>query len=141
MNAIAGYKAVRLFFADQVQVAISSAAASVSSDCDGLVLPISDGKVSLRTDYKGDGSWLHSAEITLRESGVDAEKVKLLRQIPRRGAIIVAEDFSGRRWLFGDSDYPLDGFAVEEHGTAHTDLHCWKLDLSCVCMHPELIVP
>ncbi len=141
MNAIAGYKAVRLFFADQVQVAISSAAASVSSDCDGLVLPISDGKVSLRTDYKGDGSWLHSAEITLRESGVDAEMAKSLRQIPRRGAVIVADDFSGRRWLFGDSDYPLDGSAVEEHGVAHTDLHCWKLDLSCVCMHPELIVP
>lgn len=140
MNNLGGYKAVRLFFADQITVSRSAVSTTLSSGVQGLLLPISGGKVSLRSVDRGDGSFSHQVQISLKSSGVDAEMASLLRQISRRGALVIGEDFSGRSWLFGDGDYPLTGSAVEEHGTAYTDLHHWKLELGCVCLHPELMV-
>lgn len=137
-NAIGGYRSARLYFADQVSVSVSLSSASISSDVQGWDLPVSENKISLYSEARGDGSYTHSVEITLKASGVDAQDASLLRQISRRGALIVGEDFSGRTFLFGDRAYPLSGTADEIHGTAHADLHCWRLALSCTCLHPEL---
>ena len=127
-----------LFFADQVQVSVFRQSASVTTTVSGIVLPISEGKVSISSPDRGDGSFTHSADITLKASLVDSSLSHQLRQISGRGCLLKCEDYDGRIWLLGDSIYPLLGKFDEQHGTAHGDLHYYRLQLSSVCLHPKL---
>lgn len=137
MNGIGGFKKVTLFFADQVTVSTSAYSASLTGDA-GILLPISDGKSSITSTSKGDGSYDHVAELSLKFSGVDDTMARQLRQVFCRGCVLKAEDFDGGSWLLGDCDYPLSGTADQHHGTSHSDLRHWRLRLSSVCLHPML---
>ena len=138
MNSIGGFKNVTLFFSDQVIVNVFRLSAVIQTSSSGLVLPISDGKASISSSDRGDGSFSHSADIILRASGVDSALAHLLRQVNGRGCVITCEDFDGNTWLLGDGVYPLRGTFDELHGTKPDDLHRYRLQLSAVCLHPKL---
>lgn len=124
-----------LFFADQVTVSLSDNSASLVASAAGLVLPIVPGKASISSSDRGDGSFEHVADLTLKVSGVDSATSRQLRQVSGRGCVLKAEDFDGYSWLLGDGDYPLSGTLEELHGTLPSDLHHWRLQLSAVCLH------
>lgn len=138
MNSIGGFKNVTLLFSDQVNVNVFRQSAVIQTSSSGLVLPVSSGKVSISSSDRGDGSFSHSADITLRSSGVDSALWNQLRQVNGRGCVLLCEDFDGAVWLLGDGVYPLRGTFDEQHGKAHADLHYYRLQLSAVCLHPKL---
>ena len=140
MNSIGGFKKVTLFFTDQVVVSVSRHSAVVTASVSGIVLPISENKVSITSSDNGDGSYGHSADIRLKSSGVDSSMSHQLRQVNARGCVLKCEDFDGCVWLLGDGDYPLTGTFDEHHGSSHSDLHYFRLLLSAVCLHPKLRV-
>lgn len=140
MNNMGGYKSVTLYPYQDISVSMSDTRALINSYSNAIVLPLTEGKSSISSDDKEDGSYEHLAEISLKAGDIDAAVLKKIRQICRQGGILVATDFLGRSFLFGDKQYPLVGTIEEVHGRNHADLHFFQLNLSCECLHPELLV-
>lgn len=140
MNNMGGYKSVTLYPVDGLTVTISDSSAHISSSSGGILLPLSEGKASLASADNGDGSFRHDADISLKVSLVDVATLGRLRQFCRLGCLPIATDFNGRQFLFGDKVYPMTGSVDEQHGKSHSDLHFLHLELSCHCLHPELLL-
>lgn len=140
MNNMGGYKSVMLYPVDSVSVSMSDSTAVVNQSSDGISLPISSGKSAIGSTDNGDGSHLHTADITLKALEVDCDLHSFLRRACRLGVLLVTIDFNGRRHLFGDTIYPLTGSIAELRGDSPSDLHSFRLSLSSQCLHQELLV-
>jgi hypothetical protein len=140
MNNMGGYKSVTVYPVTGVILNLSRFDVSITASTGGVLLPISEEKSSIEAPDNGDGSYSHSAEIILKASDLAKSVFEQLHQICRMGALLVATGYDGRRFLFGDKDYPLTGTITEQHGTAHADLHAYRLSLSSSCLHPELLL-
>ena len=140
-----GYISVELLFPDEVSVfEVNGWRVTLTRvGTPGRMLPLRDEGAELTATplSSGDGtSWNHGARIQLRSDLVTKQLDEELQTLHRRGCVLVGTTTNGKVKVFGSKEYPLLGTYHEEDAARRAGLHYHELDLSCICLHPALLV-
>lgn len=144
MNNLGGFRKIEFFFIDEITSFIRNGDDGVRvgrREDAGLELPLHDNAASLfATPDTDDGGTLytHQCTIPLRAKALKEAEISLLRQVKRRGCLLLATTNNDDIRVFGSKEYPLSGTLKEDYGSRRSELHQYELQLSCVAMHPEL---